>query len=455
MPYPTQHACRLLDPDKFDEFRHSHDEFGDGIDVIYARRKGADSWQVQSIRLLVTEFDEPEAREWLKAHDYWSSKQEFEPATAKREASSWHPVSLDLAAPGEVIDSHGRELSITRDGFVQPQLTAFAEQQARGGPLPALKYSHRQDVDAIGVGHIHAIWWSEKAQKMRGAALCHHEGALEQIENGYNAVSLEAGPGDAYGKTLYPWVFRAAALLPPGTLPAVAGAHAIAAGKEDNMFIRRFLFMAPLMLAAADGAGGGGGTETQADDDLEGGSDMEALLRDLASQVKALAERVGKLEAGSGDEGAEGSSPEGTNPALESIRSDLSKLTARLDGMEKDIDDAEIDRELSAMQTSSNYCLTKGRREDLEAELEKCQSPAEKRALIAAVRVLAEPIDQGTRTLLSRAGGDSETPGVVLEKRSKVEADLAKQHPEKSQVEIELMATQLHPALYGEESAAR
>jgi len=49
MPYPNEHAARLIDPDKFDadSFRRENDKFGAGIHAIFGKLKGEDSMTFQ------------------------------------------------------------------------------------------------------------------------------------------------------------------------------------------------------------------------------------------------------------------------------------------------------------------------------------------------------------------------------------------------------------------------
>lgn len=68
MPYPNEHAARLVDPDQFSAFRRKNDELGKGVSVIYGL-KGEEP-VIQAIRFDADEFDEAEAEDWLKEHEY-------------------------------------------------------------------------------------------------------------------------------------------------------------------------------------------------------------------------------------------------------------------------------------------------------------------------------------------------------------------------------------------------
>jgi len=79
-PYPNEHAARLLDPDQFDRFRRSNNEFGSGIDAIYGI-KDNDPVRLQALRFDAARFTVSEAKSWLSDHDY--KPIQFEPATGK------------------------------------------------------------------------------------------------------------------------------------------------------------------------------------------------------------------------------------------------------------------------------------------------------------------------------------------------------------------------------------
>lgn len=56
MPYPNEHAARLVDPEKFDpdSFRRVNDKFGDGIHAIFGKLKGENSMTLQLFVLTPT-----------------------------------------------------------------------------------------------------------------------------------------------------------------------------------------------------------------------------------------------------------------------------------------------------------------------------------------------------------------------------------------------------------------
>ena len=80
MPYPTEHAARINEPDKYEKIRRENNKFGDGIDVIWGITKDGKT-EVQAIRFDKTKFTVAQAKKWLKDHDY--TPIEFEPASEK------------------------------------------------------------------------------------------------------------------------------------------------------------------------------------------------------------------------------------------------------------------------------------------------------------------------------------------------------------------------------------
>jgi len=81
VPYPSEHAARIEDPDDFDTFRRKNSAFGPGIDVIFGVA-GNGPAVVQSIRFDREDYTPKQARAWLRKHGY--DPLEFEPATGRR-----------------------------------------------------------------------------------------------------------------------------------------------------------------------------------------------------------------------------------------------------------------------------------------------------------------------------------------------------------------------------------
>lgn len=85
MPYPTEHAARLVDPSGFDRFARQNDKFGDGVHAIWGIKDG--KAHLQAIRFDKSKFSVDEAKSWLKSHDY--SPKSFEPASNKTAKNSY------------------------------------------------------------------------------------------------------------------------------------------------------------------------------------------------------------------------------------------------------------------------------------------------------------------------------------------------------------------------------
>lgn len=87
MPYPNQHALRLQDPGKFDEFRttsggklYNKIEVPKTVSIIWGHLKGEDkgTFVPQALRFPIKSFTADEAKKWIKDNEV---KGTFEPAT--------------------------------------------------------------------------------------------------------------------------------------------------------------------------------------------------------------------------------------------------------------------------------------------------------------------------------------------------------------------------------------
>lgn len=85
MPFPAEHAARIEEPEKFDDFRRQNDEGGNGIDFILGIRtvEGDRVSTIQSIRFDSDIHSVSEARTWLADHDFEVIL--FEPATGEED----------------------------------------------------------------------------------------------------------------------------------------------------------------------------------------------------------------------------------------------------------------------------------------------------------------------------------------------------------------------------------
>lgn len=103
MPYPTEHAARLVDPGKYARFRREDNKFGPGVHAIWGVTEDGTA-ELQAIRFDKTTFSAAKARAWCAEHDHTPIL--FEPASDK-EASllcgpdgSPAPVSHEVMQDG-------------------------------------------------------------------------------------------------------------------------------------------------------------------------------------------------------------------------------------------------------------------------------------------------------------------------------------------------------------------
>lgn len=108
MPYPNEHAARLVEPGRFDpdSFRRENDKFGDGIHAIFGKLKGEDAMTLQAIRFDAGMFTADEARKWLEEHDYHPL--DFEETAGEEKAEK--AVNLSYFIPLTKADEASREV---------------------------------------------------------------------------------------------------------------------------------------------------------------------------------------------------------------------------------------------------------------------------------------------------------------------------------------------------------
>jgi len=70
MPYPNEHAARLMDPKLFDNFRRVNNHLGEGIHAIFGRLKSDGGWRLQAIRFDASRYSPAWCLAWLRAHGY-------------------------------------------------------------------------------------------------------------------------------------------------------------------------------------------------------------------------------------------------------------------------------------------------------------------------------------------------------------------------------------------------
>lgn len=89
MPYPSEHAARMMNPDDFqpNSFRRENDKFGPGVDAIFGKLKNGNSMVLQAIRFDAKRFTAQEAKDWLKSHNH-------------------KPMMFEAAVKGESMEKH-------------------------------------------------------------------------------------------------------------------------------------------------------------------------------------------------------------------------------------------------------------------------------------------------------------------------------------------------------------
>lgn len=81
MPYPREHAARIVPPGRFQKKTFRSHRISKGIRLIIAKRCSSCSMETQSVRFAVCDFSPAQAKSWLRRHGKKAIK--FEPATGK------------------------------------------------------------------------------------------------------------------------------------------------------------------------------------------------------------------------------------------------------------------------------------------------------------------------------------------------------------------------------------
>ncbi len=68
MPYPNEHAGRVVDPDKFEKNSFRRRSIAEGIDIVVGKLIGENKTTVQAYRFSKEKFSAEEAEQWLKEH---------------------------------------------------------------------------------------------------------------------------------------------------------------------------------------------------------------------------------------------------------------------------------------------------------------------------------------------------------------------------------------------------
>ncbi len=201
MPYPNEHAARLVDPEEFDpdSFRRVNDKFGDGIHAIFGKLKGEDSMTLQAVRFDADKFTAEEAKKWLKEHDYHPT--EFEEASSQKALSYFVPLAKADEAKREVWgtaaveqpDASGEIMDYERS---KPHFLAWSEKvrKASGGK----SYGNIRDSHTTkAVGKVIKLVFDDESKAIRvGAKIVDSEAWQKVLEGVFTGFSI----GGVYGK---------------------------------------------------------------------------------------------------------------------------------------------------------------------------------------------------------------------------------------------------------------
>jgi len=201
MPYPNEHAARLIDPDKFDadSFRRENDKFGAGIHAIFGRLKGEDSMTLQAVRFDADKFSPDEARKWLEEHGYHPIV--FEEAAAEKSFSYFLPLQkVDEVrrevwgvAAVEQPDQSGEIMDYEKS---KPHFWAWSkrvQKASQGKSLGNVRDSHTSKA----VGKVIKLLFDDKAKAIRvGTKIVDSEAWQKAVEGVFTGFSV----GGVYGK---------------------------------------------------------------------------------------------------------------------------------------------------------------------------------------------------------------------------------------------------------------
>lgn len=129
-PYPNEHAARIADPAKFDDFRRETDAGGFGIDFIYGILGGKS--EIQSIRLDADEYSEAEALAWLDEHDFTPIK--FEPASIDERSSKDGVKSAKIGTNTKGMDKMKKRHVLNIEETEEAYIVTFAKPHTEDEP---------------------------------------------------------------------------------------------------------------------------------------------------------------------------------------------------------------------------------------------------------------------------------------------------------------------------------
>lgn len=235
MPYPGEHAARLIEPEKFDpdSFRRENDKFGEGIHAIFGKLKGEDSMTLQAIRFDADKFTADEARRWLKAHDYEPiAFEEAEKDKAEKSLSYFIPLKKVIEAKREVwgiaaIEQPDQSGEIMDYQKSKPHFWAWSKrvQKASGGK----SYGNVRDSHTSkAIGKVIKLLFDDAAKAIRvGVKILDKEAWDKVVEGVFTGFSIGGRYGDRWPDPLNKNYIRYEAIpteLSLVDLPCIPGA---------------------------------------------------------------------------------------------------------------------------------------------------------------------------------------------------------------------------------------
>lgn len=113
MPYPSEHAARMIEPGAFQEGSFRRKELAEGLSAIMGRKKGEQTMTVQAYRFAREKFTPEQAKAWLKEHN--AEPAAFEEAAGKEDSEAWRW----RADKGELLKHQQREDgTLLLEGFI-------------------------------------------------------------------------------------------------------------------------------------------------------------------------------------------------------------------------------------------------------------------------------------------------------------------------------------------------
>lgn len=210
MPYPNEHAARLVEPDRFapDSFRRENNKFGEGIHAIFGKLKGEDTMTLQAIHFDAGKFTAEEARKWLEEHDYRpivfeeaAGKEKTEKFASNEELSYFIPLRKADEARREVwgvaaVEQPDQSGEIMDYEKSKPHFLEWSKrvEKASGGKS---KGNVRDSHTAKAVGKVIRLLFDDVAKAIRvGVKILDEEAWQKVIEGVFTGFSI----GGRYGE---------------------------------------------------------------------------------------------------------------------------------------------------------------------------------------------------------------------------------------------------------------